>query len=96
MEPVRELRFRFPCATVWTVYLDIDEVTVRRRLRERREVQDVRRHEVESSVHRIKECADLVVDSTQTITVIVATLKTLAPGTCWVGARQAPGSVAAR
>lgn len=77
VEPIEELRCRFPSATVRTVYLDIDEVTVRYRLRERREVLDVLKHDVESSVHRIKEYADLVVDGTQPITTIVATLKTL-------------------
>jgi NTP pyrophosphatase (non-canonical NTP hydrolase)/dephospho-CoA kinase len=67
VEPVVELRRRFPSSTVRLVYLDADPELIRGRIASRGEVATALGHAVESSLGEVARFADLRVDTSVSV-----------------------------
>jgi dephospho-CoA kinase len=78
VEPVEELRHRFPTVPVRLVFLDADQVTVRQRLAVRGESTDALAHTVEADLQRVAMAADLIIDTSQPMSNVVVGITRLA------------------
>ncbi len=72
IEPVDELRRRFPTVPVRLVFLEADEATVCQRLLIRGESIDAAAHAVEADLQRVAMDADLMIDTSQSMSSVVA------------------------
>lgn len=78
VEPVRELRRRFPMVSVRLVFLAANETSVQQRMSQRGEPSNALGHAVESELQRVAKAADILIDSGRPSSEIVAKIRALA------------------